>query len=697
LDAQAKERREKALAEQGITMRRAPQAYRDAMNAPVSEDERYDALSDFGAGTYGRRLAEDGHGFLGAAMSFGEGLGEGLLNPLMYVIPGIGRLAGAAGKVGLAATSPTVQVVAKVAEFGLRGFQYALLGSVVGSFSLSALDNIGKISDYWGTPEAYVKGGEAMADLAFGGMMIHGFAKQRTRDRLAELKTLEGRGGPIDVKATSVETAVNTAAAHQPVRVEAVSTVKGPAGAPQVQVKAPTQSAPVVEAAPVKAPPTGLKARAGRLASTFWGELRRGGDAFKETNRGELKASDVKPATRAEANSGGAKALDAKSAELKVAEVKTAPKAVEVKAAEVVAPEAKAPKAPAAAKTSVEANAVQTKVDAKGVKAVEAKAPVVKAEVKAVEVKAVEAKAPIVKAEVKAPIVKAEVKAVEVKAVEAKGPKAKADVRAVEAKGPKAKADVKAVEAKAPKARADAKSVETKTAKTKAELRNAAKAEVKTEAPIEAKRTAKAEVRTETKSRSRSKAKSEARPEAKSEAKGELKDNLKRELAKKDKRGRSKFREEGKRRAEVREEARSPRQEVRETAKAEVAVKEKAGRFSRAKSWLGEKGRALGERAQRGSRWIEKRPIMRLARGTVPLPITAAMKRNMLEPDAGRNRGGEKDPPPPEKKELVTVEEPLEPAPDEESPAGDETPGDESSGDENNTTSDPDAPRREPP
>ncbi|PIR15580.1 MAG: hypothetical protein COV48_13555, partial [Elusimicrobia bacterium CG11_big_fil_rev_8_21_14_0_20_64_6] len=395
LDVQAKERREKALAQQGITLRRAPQAYRDAMDAPVSDDERFDAMSDFGAGTYGRRLVEDGHEFWGAAMSFTESFSEGMMNPLMYVIPGIGRLAGAAGKVGLAAASPTVQVVARVAEFGLRGFQYALLGSVVGSFSLSALDNIGKISDYWGTEEAWVKGGEGMADLAFAGMMFKGFSDQRARSRLAEIRSLKDPSAPIDVKANIVETkgVETTVKAVEPVNVEAKTTGSGFKGETG-NVKVEASPAPAAEAPVVKTAPPTMKARAGSLVKTFWSEMTRGGDAFSEKAREELRSQDVRSPTKAEANTAGTTGLDAKSIDIKAGEgVKAADvravevKAVEVKAAEVV--DTKAPKV-----KGVEARGPEV-VDTKAVKAkgVEARGPEV-SDARTSKVKGVEARGP---------------------------------------------------------------------------------------------------------------------------------------------------------------------------------------------------------------------------------------------------------------------------------------------------------------
>ncbi len=83
--------RRRALEALGITEKRSPEAFRAAMASPVSDVERGEALKNTRGGTYGAQLRESGHEFWGGALSFGEGLGEGLLNPLMYVIPGIGR------------------------------------------------------------------------------------------------------------------------------------------------------------------------------------------------------------------------------------------------------------------------------------------------------------------------------------------------------------------------------------------------------------------------------------------------------------------------------------------------------------------------------------------------------------------------------------------------------------------------------
>ncbi len=566
LDAQAKIRREKALALQGITERRAPEAFRAAMEAPVGEDERYDALSDYGAGTYGRRLAENGYGGLGMAVSFGESFSEGMLNPLMYVIPGLGTAAGKLMTMGAKAASPTARVLAKMGEVGLRASQYVLLTTVVGSFGFTMADNLGKVVDTWGTPEASVKAGEALADLAFMRMMYKGFKNKSTMDHMTDLKNVTDPISAVDARVSAVDTTVRAAEAAK-VDVNASAAQVTPQASP-LKAEVNAAASPALEAGGRSGPPPSMVARVNASISSFWSELKRGGDAFTEKARPELNAGDVRSPTHAESNGPAgavADALSAKTVTPEPAKVKAAPEPVadaKAKAPEpIVDPKAKAPE------------------------------PVVDAKAKGPE-----------------PVIDAKAKGAE-PAVDV----AKADPAKV--KGAEPVADVKGRSADV----VDAKSSEMRTA---AEA-NAGEGKAKVDAEAREKLTDEP---------------GKADPERRN--------------------GRTNLLDEGKLKSEVAEQGR-PREKVRDEAEIrdEAPAKEKRGRYERAADWLGKK-------ADKVSRFIEGRGEMRLARGV--LPLTPAMKRNMAEPDADRNRNVRKDPPAPGRYKPEDVEDPAErPAPPE--------------------------------
>ncbi len=237
LAAQARERREKALTTQGITERRAPQARRDALEATLSDDERYDAFSDFGAGTYDRALAKNGYSIFGGAMAGAQIVGESIVNPLIVTGPVIGKISSYAGTTGNA-----VLLVSR----------HVLLDTAIASFAVSALDSTGKVFDFWGTPDFAIKTGESLADIAFAKLMFDGARKMPKQ---------------IGPKSLAPATPVDAPTLNKTV-------------SPQSPVS-------VVEAAP-KTTPSTLRQRALKL----WNEFRnKGGDAFSDKS-GEKSVAD---------------------------------------------------------------------------------------------------------------------------------------------------------------------------------------------------------------------------------------------------------------------------------------------------------------------------------------------------------------------------------------------------------------------
>src|SRR6185312_3736515 len=89
LAERAKKEREKNLTARGWTADRAPEAYANAMSADASADEIYGAFSHFGAGSYGERLGENGHPYLGMAVQGTEVVVESL--PAGFALGLIGK------------------------------------------------------------------------------------------------------------------------------------------------------------------------------------------------------------------------------------------------------------------------------------------------------------------------------------------------------------------------------------------------------------------------------------------------------------------------------------------------------------------------------------------------------------------------------------------------------------------------------
>ena len=111
LDKKILEQRSAALERQGITERRAPEAYRNAMQAEITDEDRQKLFASRTIegtsvlGQAGRSVT--GGSFVGQPLGAGDyawTAADGLLNPMLYILPGIGS------SLSRATTGATVKV-----------------------------------------------------------------------------------------------------------------------------------------------------------------------------------------------------------------------------------------------------------------------------------------------------------------------------------------------------------------------------------------------------------------------------------------------------------------------------------------------------------------------------------------------------------------------------------------------------------
>ncbi|MFI5363909.1 MAG: hypothetical protein ACHQ49_18260, partial [Elusimicrobiota bacterium] len=183
LAERARKERAKNLDARGLTADRAPEARASAMDAGASDDEIYGAYSHFGAGSYGARLGEHGHPYYGMLVQGTEVVVESL--PAGMILGLVGK--GAEGLQLLAETMPKAAMAFRVGELGLRVLDSTLRGTIIAQVALMSADHIGKAFQYRDDPTKFaVNGGNALGDLAFGGMMLRGW--MNSRSRAGELK-----------------------------------------------------------------------------------------------------------------------------------------------------------------------------------------------------------------------------------------------------------------------------------------------------------------------------------------------------------------------------------------------------------------------------------------------------------------------------------------------------------------------------
>jgi len=341
LNKRVLELRPERLAGMGVNANDSPLYYEQAMGMPPSDMEAYFALSEFGAGTYGKQLARNGHGVLGAIASGGEALGQMATNPLTWAMPyafsalgkaatSLGTKAAVAAEAGATGTSRALSL----AKFGVNTFKGAVVGTIGVPFVLDTGHMVHEAIAKFGTPEGADAMGKAIVDLGF----IYGMGRSMGKD-LAGTKVgkrlmdrFRAKGEPVAPQPVAPEPVAAKPSPlvepngqlmfefmrdqggvkpAQPVKPAALVNAAAPA--------APASPAPaVVEAVVAKGPPPGKMARMAEFVSTKWREFRQPADAFASKGGLEpLKAGDVKINTRAEANGpASAATLDAKSAEI---------------------------------------------------------------------------------------------------------------------------------------------------------------------------------------------------------------------------------------------------------------------------------------------------------------------------------------------------------------------------------------------
>ena len=229
LAERARKEREKNLNNKGWTADRAPEAFASGMSADVSADEIYGAFSHFGAGSYGARLAEDGHPYLGILVQGTEVVVESL--PAGFALGLIGK--GAEGLQVLAETMPRASALFRVGELGLRGLDFVLKPAIVSQVALMGADHIGKAFQYRDDPVKFaVNAGNVLGDIAFGGLMLKGWLGSRSAG-LDEMKgdvsrALDAQAAPP--AAPALETALRADSVALDVKPTAPDIVIPPGG-----------------------------------------------------------------------------------------------------------------------------------------------------------------------------------------------------------------------------------------------------------------------------------------------------------------------------------------------------------------------------------------------------------------------------------------------------------------------------------
>ncbi|MBI2387339.1 MAG: hypothetical protein HYV14_15205, partial [Elusimicrobia bacterium] len=362
LNKRVMELRPERLAAMGVTAVDSPLYYEQAMSMAPTDMEAYFALAEFGAGTYGKQLARNGHGFLGAIASGGEALGQMATNPLTWAMPyafsalgklstSLGTKAAVAAEAGATGTSRALTL----AKFGVNTFRGTVVGSIGVPFVLDTGHNIHEAISKFGTPDGADAMGKAIVDLGFIYGMSRSMAKDLAGTKVGKRLMDRFRSKP-EAAAPEPVVAKPSAPLVEPngqllldfggdraVRPAQAVKPAGPvSSATPVKPATPAaQAAPAaVEAVVAKGPPPGKMARMAEFVSTKWREFRQPSEAFAGKGGLEpLKAADVKVNTRAEANGpASATTLDAKSAEI-LTPAAAKPAVLEAVGPKTVAPE----------------------------------------------------------------------------------------------------------------------------------------------------------------------------------------------------------------------------------------------------------------------------------------------------------------------------------------------------------------------
>jgi hypothetical protein len=241
----------------GWTADRAPEAFAAAETTGASDDEVSGAMAHFGAGSYGARLAENGHPFLGVLVQGTEVVVESLPAGML-----LGMIGKGAELMQLAAeTMPRAAMAFRVAEVGLRGLDFMIKPAIVSQVALLGADHIGKAFQYRDDPTKFaVNAGNALGDLAFGGLMMKGWLNGKVSGELKlDVDRLETPPAPAPLDVVAEKAPVVEPVAPLDVAPElkitpsnlagdALPPAPGRAAVPEAETPVPDAKAPVPEA-----------------------------------------------------------------------------------------------------------------------------------------------------------------------------------------------------------------------------------------------------------------------------------------------------------------------------------------------------------------------------------------------------------------------------------------------------------------